>query len=74
MTGFEASALALKLSHHSVGFLARGSFNSSRSDRVHAISTAKSANALYSDSVMDLETTFCFLEDHETSYSPRKTH
>ncbi|KAE9614503.1 hypothetical protein Lalb_Chr05g0228871 [Lupinus albus] len=74
MTGFEASALALMLSHHSVGFLGWGSFNSVRSEQVQTISVARSAKALYSDSVLDLDTTFYFLEDQETSVSPRKTH
>ena len=37
------------------------------------ISAAKSANALYFDSIDDLDTTFCFLEDQETKVSPRKT-
>ena len=73
-TGFEASALALKLSHHNMGFLGSGSLSSASNERIQAISAARSARALYSDSVLDLDTTFCFLDDQETSVSPRNTH
>jgi len=51
-------ALAFKLSHHVIGFLAKVSFHSTKSDQTYAISAAKSAKALYFDSVLDLETNF----------------
>jgi len=35
---------------------------------------ARSTKALYFDSVLDRDTTFCFLEAYEINVSPRKTH
>jgi len=69
-----ASALALKLSHHKTDFLGIGNFSSSRSDMIQVTSAARLAKALYSDSVLDRDTTFCFLEAHEINVSLRKIH
>jgi len=41
---------------------------------IQVTSTARLVKALYSDSVLNRETTFCFLEAHEINVSPRKTH
>jgi len=70
----DASALALKLSHPKTDFLGIGNFSSSRSDMIQVTYVARVAKALYSDSVLDRDTTFYFLEAHEINVSPRKTH
>lgn len=74
LTRFDASALALKLSHPNIGFLGSGIFNSFRRDLIQVILAAKLARALYLDSMLDLDTTFYYLEDQEINVSPRKTH
>ena len=51
-----------------------GNFSSSISDLIQVTSGVRSAKALYSDSVLDHDTTFCFLEAHEINVSPRKTY
>jgi len=70
----DASALALKLSQHKIGFLGIGNFSLSRSDMIQVTSAARSAKALYFDLVIDCDTTFCFLEAHEINVSLSKTH
>ncbi|XP_028763318.1 probable LRR receptor-like serine/threonine-protein kinase At1g51820 [Neltuma alba] len=72
-TGFEASAAALVLSHHMVGILLIFSFSSESREEIQHNSVAMLARDLYSDSVLDLATTFCFLEDQVTKESPIKT-
>jgi len=70
----DVSTLALKLSIHKTGFLGIRNFSSSRSDLIQVTFAARSAKALYSNSVLDRDTTFCFLEAHEINVSRRKTH
>jgi len=70
----DASALALKLSHHKIGFLGIENFSSSRSDLIQVTSAARSAKALYSDLVLDRDTTFYFIKAYKINVSPRKTH
>ena len=40
-------------------------------DLIHRTSEATDANALYYDSVLDLETTACFFEHQETQFGPK---
>lgn len=42
-------------------------------DLIHITLEAAVARALYSDSVLDLETTVCFLKHHETMLGLKKT-
>ena len=61
------------LSHHI--FAALGAFIPISHRRVcnHIISAVASASALYSASVLDLDTAACFLALHDTRLEPRKT-
>ena len=63
--------MAPKLSHYRVGtdFIGTRSSRNKVSSQVN--SATVSANALYSDSVDDQDTVFCFLADYETRLDPR---
>lgn len=63
----------MRSSHQITDELKTGKEISCNSEQIHRISAAKSTSALYSDYVEDLETVFCFLEDHETRDLPKNT-
>lgn len=62
----------LRLSHHKIGGVDRR-INSASKDEIHVISATKCARLLYSASVLDLETTCCFLDYYEIKLEPKNT-
>jgi hypothetical protein len=71
-TGFEAKASAPELSHQRVGGDKRGSCNSQNNVLIQYISAVVRHIERYSASVLERETTCCFLADHEMRLEPRK--
>jgi hypothetical protein len=67
-TGLEDKYLAPILSHHTFAVWGLGIFNSYKSVCIHIISAVALANALYSDSILDLETVACFLALQDTRF------
>ena len=61
------------LSHHSTGEQVTGAPNLKRRAHSHLVSAAALARALYSASVLDRATIFCFLQPQEIRLSPRNT-
>lgn len=73
-TGLLAKAPALMLSHHRTSLEATRKLILWSNELTQVTSAAKLAKERYSDSVLERETTTpCFLEDHETRNSPKKT-
>ncbi|KAJ0612889.1 hypothetical protein HanHA300_Chr01g0032331 [Helianthus annuus] len=70
-TGFADKYVAPRLSHHRTGVVAIRTRNSCKRASSHVSSATVSARALYSDSVEDRDTVFCFFADHETRFEPR---
>src|SRR4051812_23682188 len=61
------------LSHHKQGLTRRITPSSLRRASTHISSVVAFASALYSASVLDLETVACFLALHEIKFGPRNT-
>jgi hypothetical protein len=61
------------LSHHNLAVLGHAIFNSSITILIHITSVVAFAIALYSASVLDLETVACFLALQEIKLEPKKT-
>jgi hypothetical protein len=64
--------VAPKLSHHKAATVNFTRFNSVSKVCIHIISTVAFVIALYSASVLDLETVDCFLALHKIRFDPRK--
>ena len=61
------------LSHHSTGEQVTGAPSSKRRVHSHLVSAVALARALYSTSVLDRATVYCFLQPQEMRLSPRNT-
>ena len=72
-TGFADKYFAPILSHHSLAALGQLILSSYSKIWIHITSAVALAIALYSDSVLDLDTVGCFLELQDTKFDPRKT-
>jgi hypothetical protein len=68
----EAKARAPELSHHKVGGDKRGRWSSLSSMRIQYISVIVRHMERYSASILERDTTFCFLADQEIRLEPRK--
>jgi hypothetical protein len=62
--------VAPKLSHHNMGILLSHTSSSHNRDCIHMIFATAFAKALYSASVLDLETVGCFLTLQEIKFDP----
>lgn len=71
-TGLFARAMVETLSHMTSDGVGICMPKSESKHLSHEISQVLSARALYSASVEDLETTYCFLDCHEMRLLPRK--
>ena len=63
---------APRLSHHKIGVHCCSTPSSLSKDSTHMASAAPFASALYSASVLDLETVGCFFELQEIKFGPTK--
>jgi hypothetical protein len=72
-TGFAVRYVAPRLSHHKMAVCCRGTRSSFKTDSIHIASATPFPKALYSASVLDLETVGCFLALHEIKFGPTKT-
>ena len=72
-TGLEAKDIEEALSHRILIGVETGTSKSLSRHLIQETSHVVSARDLYSASVEDLETTFCFLDCHEMRLLPRKT-
>jgi hypothetical protein len=70
--GLDVKYVASILSQYSVGSDFRNTPSSFSKDWIHINSALAFAKALYSDSVLDLETISCFLDAHDNILQPRK--
>ena len=61
------------LSHHSTGEQVIGAPSLKKRAHSHLVSTAALARVLYSTSILDRATIFCFLQPQEIRLSPRNT-
>ena len=71
--GLEARAKALILSHHTTGAEARETCNSRNNILSQYTLAVTRAKHLYSASVLDFDTTGCFLADQDMRLDPTKT-
>ena len=71
-TGLDAKYFAPILSHHNLALHGQGMRSSCRTDCIHISSAVASAIALYSASVLDRDTVFCFFAHQDIKLEPKK--
>jgi len=69
--GLAVKYVALKLSHHRTGVEDVKQPISRSKNSTHVISEVATASALYSASVLDRDTAFCFRDDHDIKWLPK---
>ena len=62
----------LKLSHHTIGVLSLGTYNSNDNDCNQDNFVVKLTKLLYPALVDDLDTVCCFLKCQDTKFEPKK--
>lgn len=69
--GFESKATTLLLLHNATSLLLYSMHNSFKIELIQAISAAVIARDMYSDSILDVATTLCFLALYDIRLFPK---